>query len=175
MTYKTSSHAKTCVSGLGATIVLAAITCGSPLLAQDEEAATPPQIDTSYRKKSLSRLQRDYSNAEKNFYALFNDINTDDEFDVLCKTERSLSSRRRVQTCKAGFLRRYESNVAAGQMDQLTGQRSDAAANPAGVDEKQAILRGKISAALTENAELERAFAQLANAKKQLEMKMAER
>lgn len=140
-----------------------------------QNAATEIKADNSWKKKSVNKLQREYEAAERDFYDAFNAVNNDEEYDVECRNEASLGSRKKVHACKANFLWKYEATIASNQMDQLTGLGGDARPNASVVDEKQGLLRGKISAALNTSPEVQKSFVGLAQAKKNLEAKMQSR
>lgn len=154
---------------------LAAVGQTTPPQGNAAAPAEPEAEDFSYRKKSLGRLRREFESSQKDFYALYNSVNDDDDYDVKCKSERSLGSRRKVFACKATFLTRYEASVAQIENDAIRGGGGDAVMNNVAIDEKQQILRGKISEAISGYAEVQQGFADLVKAKSQYEAKQQER
>ncbi len=165
------------VSGVALALAVVPAAMCQPLFTQDNESASADTAkeDTSYKKKSLSRLRKEFDNAEKDFYALFNTVNMDDEFDVVCKYESSLGSRRKVHACKAEFLWDHEEDLARQYSSRIGNEGGSTGASNSQLDKKQEILRGKISSAISENPDLQASFAILVRAKKDLDAKLQDR
>jgi hypothetical protein len=73
-------------------------------LAQDEvvkDTAAEETVDeiTVYGEKSLPKLKLEYEAAELNFYNLYNDINDDRRFDVICREEAPTGSHIKQRVC----------------------------------------------------------------------------
>jgi hypothetical protein len=71
-----------------------------------------------------NKLRSEMAKAEQDYIALYNKLNTDREFDIVCVTDRPTGSSIPVQTCQARYLlhakaaaatERMQSAVAAGQ------------------------------------------------------------
>ena len=61
----------------------------APATGQDADQDESPAVteeDTSWKDKSTRELRREYRDAEEAFYEAFNAVNSDDEFDMDCKT-----------------------------------------------------------------------------------------
>ncbi len=73
--------------------------------AQESEQDSSEVIDEIVveGQKSLSRLRHRMYAAEDDFYALFNSVNDDDDFDVKCIEEAPIGSRVKRRVCKANF------------------------------------------------------------------------
>lgn len=161
---------------LVAAIVLFAAFTGLSKPAAAQVATTDAEMDDSWKKKSVTKLRREFQAAERDFYAAFNAVNEDEEYDVECRNEATLGSRRKVHACKANFLWRFEAEVALGRAELLNDQGSQPPApDDAEVNAKQDALRQKISAAINESAEVQQSFALLAQAKRGLDAKMQSR
>jgi hypothetical protein len=167
------------ISATGAALMLAVVPVAMcrPMPAQETEPASADAAkeNTDYRKKSLSRLRKEFNDAEEEFYALFNSVNTDDEFDVDCRNEVALGSRRKVHACKADFLWKYEAEMAEEYGRRIDGEGGGSLLRGSQLEKKQELLRSKISSAISENPELQRSFAILARAKKDVDAKQRDR
>jgi len=170
---------KTKVIGIfasGVALMLAAAMY-QPVLAQESEPASADAVkeDTSYKRKSLSRLRQELYDAEEAFYAAFNSVNSDDEFDVECKNEAPLGSRRKEHACKADFLWKYEAEAATRYSSRIDGEGGGGLPSSAQLGKKQEQLRNMLSAAISDDPEVQRSFALLAKAKKNYEAKQQDR
>lgn len=157
-------------------VVVPAAMC-QPMAAQESEPASADTAkeNTDYRRKSLSRLRREFNTAQEDFYALFNLVNSSDEFDVECRNEVPLGSRRKVHACKAEFLWKYEAELGSQYSNRVDGFGGSSVPSVAQLDKKQEQLRNEISSALSDNAELQKSFAILVRAKKDYEAKQNDR
>ena len=157
-------------------VVVPAAMC-QPMAAQESEpeSADTAKENTDYRRKSLSRLRREFNTAQEDFYALFNLVNSSDEFDVECRNEVPLGSRRKVHACKAEFLWKYEAELGSQYSNRVDGFGGSSVPSVAQLDKKQEQLRNEISSALSDNAELQKSFAILVRAKKDYEAKQNDR
>lgn len=164
-------------SGVALMLVIVSTGLCQAVSAQDTGSASADTVkeNTDYRKKSLNVLRREFNEAEENFYDLFNEINSSDDFDVDCKNEVPLGGRRKVHACKADFLWRYEADQAAQYSNQISNMAGGSALNTSQVEKKQEQLRNEISSAITEYPELKESFAILVKAKKDYDAKQADR
>ena len=66
-----------------------------------EGAAADETVDeiTVYGEKSLPKLKLEYEAAELNFYNLYNDINDDYRYDVICREEAPTGSHIKQRVC----------------------------------------------------------------------------
>ncbi|MGI9205713.1 MAG: hypothetical protein ACR2Q3_16980 [Woeseiaceae bacterium] len=143
-------------SVVGALLALAliAVDTNQSAVAQDSE-------------KSIGELRKEAEKAEKDLYSLFNDINSDDDFDVRCKRERALGSRRKVQVCTPKFQRRIESNISADQVNQAVPVMPGTQ-----MQEKQQLMRQEMTDLLATNEDFSAAFNKYAAAKRAYETKL---
>jgi len=144
------------VPGLLLVLALIAVDTSQTAFAQDDE-------------KSVGELRKEAETAEKDLYSLFNDINSDDDFDVRCKRQKTLGSRRKVQVCTPKFQRRIESTMSA---DQVTQGGRDLPPMPAQMQQKQDLMRQEISDLLATNEDFSAAFNKFAAAKRAYETKL---
>ena len=115
---------------------------------QDEEASTTIASNEEtlddivvVGKKSASALRRDVFDAEDDFYALFNKLNDDNEYDVRCFYEIPTGSRLRNHVCRAKFLSGAYASQAGRGRNNLSGV-TDLGANP-GIARKTAVYQEK--------------------------------
>jgi hypothetical protein len=94
----------------GKTALLASITCGllcsQPLWAQaadDNDAVPDDAEEIIVRGRRLADFRAELQAARVRVYALFNDLNSDDAFDVLCHVEDSTGTRMRQDVCRPQF------------------------------------------------------------------------
>lgn len=152
-------------------VVPSAICKPLPPQESESESADTAIQNTDYRSKSLGRLRKDFYSAEKDFYTLFNSINSSDEFDVDCKDEVPFGSRGKVHACKADFLRKYEAKVASKYDNRLSRIGEDSLPSTSEIDKKQELLRSEISAAVSGNPEMQKLYVILLKAKEDYEAK----
>lgn len=154
-----------------------AVSVGSAVAqnASDEEAPAAVEEDTSWQDKSVRQLRREYRAAEEAFYAAFNEINTDDEFDMDCRTAPRLGSRKRERRCQAEFLWEYEEELAEEMYRRSsTGAAGSATTSQARLQRKQEELRAEMNAAIADYPAVGAAFAELQRSKRHYDLKMAE-
>lgn len=98
------------------------------MAAQAEAGQTSPGADvnqadsvkieeiTVYGARPLINLRWEMHTAEKNFYGVFNNLNSNDDFDVECGYETQTGSRLTEYSCSARFLRDYRSRLNKERM-----------------------------------------------------------
>jgi hypothetical protein len=164
--------------GVVAAGLLAAAAVCMPAMAQeteDQDTSTAVEEDTSWKDKSVRQLRREYRDAEEAFYEAFNEVNSDDEFDMDCKTAPVLGSRKRERKCQAEFLWDYEEELGEEMYRRSsTGSVGNATTSTATLQRKQEALRAELSAAVSDYPEVAAAFAELRRTKRNYELKMAE-
>ena len=67
-------------------------------IGQDEEASTEIVV---IGQKSLAEIRRDVFEAEEDFYALFNKLNDEKDYDVRCFYEKPTGTRIKNHVCRA--------------------------------------------------------------------------
>jgi hypothetical protein len=123
-------------------------------------ASEPASSDTRdeivvYGKRSLIHLRREVYTAEDNFFAVFNSLNSDDEYDVDCNYVFSIGAHRRLRECKAIFLMKYESDLVLGWQTNLARLRR-----------KEKALVEEMRTQVVEHPEMLEVFTELAKAKR---------
>lgn len=116
-------------------------------------------------KMSMSKLRRQVWQYEEDFYAIYNELNDDREFDVNCFFETPTGSHIKNHVCRARFVTDAYSNNAARQRwsARREGQQ---AANPE-VVEKTAEFEEIMTRLVAENPDLQAALARYNTARAQ--------
>ena len=83
------------------TLFVAVLALPLAAIAQGEEAIDDIVV---VGKKSTSALRRDVFQSEDDFYALYNKLNDDNEYDVRCFYETPTGPRMRNHVCRAVFV-----------------------------------------------------------------------
>lgn len=142
-----------------------------PAFGQDADVSTD---DESWRDKSERQLRRELRDAEETFFDAFNEVNSDKQYDVICKTATALGSRKRERKCQARFLWDYEEEMAANYARRSGGTPGPGAAASSNLQPKLDALRAEMSTAMNEHTEVAEAFAALNKAKRDYERKVQE-
>jgi|GEM_PF-4321366 hypothetical protein len=113
--------------------------------AQEKDDKSDEYIEeiTSYGRKSLLSFRVEMVEAEKSYYDLYNTLNDDDEFDVICKKASDNSSRSRItrRVCK--------DRLQDGLLPQV---------NWAAINRKKLMVLDKMEELANENPELREAL-----------------
>ena len=130
---------------------------------QDEDASTGVAsndatiediVDVSH--KSLGKLRREAYKAEEDFYAVYNKLNDDKEYDVRCFTERSTGSNIKNHVCRARFVTQaYSKHARRNRNDVSRVANQDA--DPILV-EKTAKYQENLETLIAANPELQAAL-----------------
>ena len=84
-------------------------------------ASPPPASDVeeiTVVGKRLSEIKKQYIQAEDQLYALYNELNTEDDFDIHCAMETNAGSKLKQRVCKPVFFANAEADEAK---EMLTG------------------------------------------------------
>ena len=116
-----------------------------------------------YGDKSLIQLRHELYEAEEEFFKLFNEVNSNDDFDVVCDYEVFLGSRRKHHLCIPRFAKRIEADaiVHAG----LTSGEWMDTWDRARVKRKDEQLWAEMRTLLAETPELREAMSKLSRKK----------
>lgn len=144
--------------------------CSIPALAAAAEAPAPdaaaepaatatrerlPEEITVTGQKLFSTLHKQIREAEDRMYGLFNELNSDNLYDVHCEWEAPLGTRIRQRNCRPNFFLRASEENAQAYLAQLRGEPG---ANVIPVNAQLAfhypILEQKMKALVAENPEL---------------------
>lgn len=141
----------------------------------ESDTAIVTEEDTSWKDKSVRQLRCEYRDAEEEFYDAFNAVNTDDEFDMDCKTAARLGSRKRERRCQAEFLWDYEKEVGEEMGRRTsTGTPGGATTSTATLQRNLGELRAEMTAVIADYPAVAAAFAELNRTKRNYERRMAE-
>ena len=153
---------------VGIALMLALAPVGLCQTTPDQESE-PASSDTLeeiivYGDKSIIQLRREFYLAEANFFAVFNSLNSNDEFDVRCEYVTFLGSRRKHRLCQPKFARKAEARatqemLASGAMLYMSH------VNRKKLKEMDELLWQEMSALIRRNMELQLAFTDLSKAK----------
>ena len=105
--------------------------------------------------KSISTLRKEVYEAEADFYALYNTLNDDPEFDVKCNYETATGTHVKNHVCRANFVAASYAKHAARNGNDLS--RVAAQTDPA-LAEKTAVFEERLTNLVNTNAELQAAF-----------------
>ena len=157
----TDTSATTLIAGT-IVLMLAQVPIGTCQTTAAEESAAESSDTVEeiivYGERSLTHLRQEVYAAEENFFTVFNVLNSDDEFDVECDYVFSISAHRRLRTCKAQFLMKYERDVYLEWIPNLARLRR-----------KERQLVEEMQAQIAEHPELLEVFIELAKAKRNYE------
>lgn len=104
-------------------------------------------------KKSQSELRREVFESEEDFYALYNELNDDDEYDVKCFYETPTGTRIKNHVCRAKFISdSYKAHANRNQGDATRISQQDN--NPA-LAEKTKKFQEKLESLIATNPELQ--------------------
>lgn len=105
--------------------------------AHSSAAANPPQIaaesameleEVEVIGKKLHQLQRELVEAQDRFYALYNELNTNDDFDIHCLMEARTGALIRKRECRLEFLMEASAQEAQDFFLSITGSAMGSAA-----------------------------------------------
>jgi len=107
--------------------------------------------------KSVSLLRFELAKADDQVFALYNELNSNDALDMICKKEARIGSQIKYRVCKSAYHREIESESASDALDG-SGAFTSARA-PAGHYDK---VRENMAKLVAEDLELLRAVRQRA-------------
>lgn len=104
---------------LTAGILLSALIAVGGALAQEnppgvvDSKSVEPEVDAiAPEDLSQRELRRAYIEAEDEFYRLFNEFNLDDEYDIICRKEKRVTSHFSKRVCQARLFRETVEEMA---------------------------------------------------------------
>ena len=157
----------------GAMLLLALAPTGMCQTVPDQEVEPAPSdaIDEIivYGNKSLHTLRMDLYMAEENVFAVFNSLNSDDEYDVHCYYEAPTGTRIKRRMCRANFVKELTDESAMAMQLALRGMGGPYIPNWARVKKKEKLLLEEMEALVAEHPELLEALINLSDAKQILE------
>jgi hypothetical protein len=109
---------------VAAILISIAASGGGAALAQSEGAdAQAPQANSEeviVRGRRLNDLRSEVQVARERAYGIFNEINSDDDFDVYCREEGRTGTRATQRVCRAQFENRISAAAAKEYMSSLS-------------------------------------------------------
>ena len=87
------------------------------------------------RGRQLAKFRLEVQTARERAYAIFNEINSNDDFDVRCRDERKYHSRATRRVCRPQFESRIAAEAGAEYMDQLRMECPPTAAGPRAIQD----------------------------------------
>lgn len=127
----------------------------------DESSEEPIEEITVVGEKTLLNLKFAAMRAENEFFALFNELNTDDEYDVFCDKEASVRSRVKRRRCWSPFEREIEEDAMrdmVGPTGRLSGGTRRMPLNEALIRVKRKEQAKMLQQMVLENPELQRLY-----------------
>ena len=155
----------------GAVLLLVLMPIGLRHFALAQEVAQAP-IETMeeiivYGDKSLHTLRQEVFRAEENFFAVFNTLNEDDEYDIRCFYEVPSFTHIRRHVCRAYFV--SDATSAAAETWRTEGPRRPIVPAAAVIQTKKKRLREIMETLVAERPELLQALSEYTDAKQILE------
>lgn len=153
------------------------------VLAQEATVKASESIEeiVVYGDKSLSNLRSEMYGAEDDFFAVFNALNSRDEFDIDCDFRTPIGQRRRYHVCTPKFAVKSEAAASARYLQSLhlaAGQEEALDLEAAGADffshnvrtrRKEELMWREMKKLLSERPELREALAKVARARNRYE------
>jgi len=128
----------------------------SSAIAQEDSVATLEKTEsdmidevTVLGPRSLALMRKELIAAEDNVFAIFNDLNTDDDYDIICKKETRIGSQILYRVCKARMYRDRKSEAAEEFYEDTAAPTVRLNA-----EKHSEILREKMRALAMENPQL---------------------
>ncbi len=157
---------KDCMTG--AMLLLVLSPAGLCQTASDAETNPAPSeaIDeiTVYGAKSLLQLRHDVYRAEEDVYAVFNSLNSDDEFDIHCYYEVPVGSHIRRRNCRANYVDMATAEEGSSIMLGVGYVRAAVK-----IQHKTKLLQEELKALVVQRPEFNKALDELSAAKQVLE------
>lgn len=140
-------------------------------IAQDQDAeatAETEEIDEIIvlGARSLTLLRQEVIVAEDKFFDIYNQLNEDDKYDIVCETRKPLGTRISVRECKAQFVRDAEYEAIQDAL-QFTNSVANVTAQPVRAATRDyEILDEKLKAFAVSSPELQEALMEYDNLNK---------
>ena len=133
---------------------------------QEDEQVSSKKVEeiVVYGEKSLTQLRLELHRAEDKAYALFNSLNSDDEYDIHCYREAQIGSHIKRRICRPNYVSQATSEEAR---NLLRGQPGTSAW--ARTRQKDKVLRENMEALVVERPEFFKALSEFSDANQALE------
>jgi hypothetical protein len=106
------------VAGVALGLLLPAVRAAEP--ANDPVTAARPLEEVEIIGKKLYQLQREVIEAEERYYALYNELNTNDDYDVYCELRAPLGTKIKTRICTAAYIAKAQEAEAKAFLDGET-------------------------------------------------------
>ncbi len=145
-----------CIAGIVLMLALVPVGMCQTTTAQESGPASSDTLDeiVVYGNRNIVHLRQVVYAAEDEFFAVFNSLNSDDEYDVDCNYVWHIEQHRRIRECKPKFLKVAESDFNLGFSPNL-----------ARILRKEKLLVEEMRTQVSEHPELLEVFAEMAKAK----------
>ena len=114
-------------------------------------------------QKSIGQLRYELFKADDQVFSLYNDLNTNDSLDMICKKETRIGSQIKYRVCKSSYHRQIESESASDFLEY--GDVSTSARAPAGHYDK---IRSNMADLMSQHPELLKAVRRRAMLRKKI-------
>lgn len=143
---------------------LTALLAASAVLAQEQEPAPAVGDEIVVRGVSPAFLRRERERAEDRMFALFNELNERDEFDIHCRDEAPLGTRMTRRVCAPNFVTRANSDASRQMLYGMTGgYGGDPQVFLAGNARKFRQMQAELAKLMAKHSELASAVTRVAN------------
>lgn len=146
-----------------ANTLVIAVLCSAAVCAAQEPADVDEEIIV--RGKSYGDFRLEIERARDVFLARFNEINSDDRFDIHCREEVRIGSKLRDRVCASNSWREQDANFAYDFVRELLGETGANPQRHRGEQLRmQRLLEEEMQRLATEDAELREAFLHMGRA-----------
>ena len=95
----------------------------NPVEEAEPESSDIPDEIVVYGRKNIVNLRQAVYAAEDSFFAVFNSLNGDDEYDVVCEYVFRIQAHRKLRECKPEFVMQYKRDIAQDWITNLAAIR----------------------------------------------------
>jgi hypothetical protein len=144
--------------------VLAALS--SPLFAQDVPPSVPPVAsdeEVIVQGRTPQEVRLEIERVENAVYARFNELNSSDDFDILCSEHAPTGSNIPVRSCRPNFVLRAEQRAGGASLSRMQGTAPRSPQNvSAHLQQKSEELTAEMQRLAREDEQLMRGLTRLA-------------
>jgi len=143
-------------------LAIMSVVLAAPMAALAQDTAPADEI-VVVSKKSLSQLRRETYEAEEDFYAIYNKLNDEKEYDVRCRYEKATGTNIKNHVCRAQFVTKAFERHARRNRNNLSSVANQTA-DPV-LEEKMQIYQKKMETLMAGSPELQEAFSRYNSAR----------
>lgn len=146
------------------------------VLSQDEDSQSSEPIDeiTVYGEQSLIHLQNEVNFAQESMFEIFNTLNTNDSFEVECRYQTRLDTRRRSLACVPRFMRLPPARIGSAYSYVRNGEDDPVEISPYATRMNRQFW-AEMARLIGENPELRKEYERLAKLNAALESEREKR